>query len=351
MTKRVKIGGVTIGGGAEIAVQTMTDTRTCDVEATVNQINQACQAGAKIVRVAVRDEVDAQSIKAIKARISCPIVADIHFDYRLALASIDGGADKIRINPGNIGSENNVREVAVALRQNGIPVRVGTNSGSLESSFERKYGGVTAAALAESALAKAAMLEKYGVSEIVLAAKSSNVKMMYDAYTYISTRCDYPLHIGVTEAGTAESGLIKGAIGIGALLLNGIGDTLRVSLSAPPVDEVKAGYAILRAVGLNKDFVEVVACPTCGRCDYDCKALAARITEVTRNVHKQLKVSVMGCVVNGVGEAKESDLGIAGSKECCVIFKKGKTLRKVAPCDAEREFIKELENCLKQKLI
>ena len=346
MSKKVKVGNLIIGGGSPVSVQSMTTTRPADVFATVNQIIELENAGCDIVRFCVRDDADAIAIKEIKKQTKIPLVADIHFDYRLAIKSIDNGADKIRINPGNIGSEDNVKEVATALKRNNIPVRVGSNTGSIEKEFLLKYGK-SEVSLGESAFKSASILEKHGVTDIILSVKASDVNLMMKSYKYVAERCDYPLHLGVTEAGTLKNGIIKNSVGIGSLLACGIGDTIRVSLSAPPVEEVYAGKGILRALGLESNYAEIVACPTCGRCDWDCMAFAEKVEKFTANVNKRIKIAVMGCVVNGPGEAADADIGIAGGKDCCLIFKKGKPYKKVGLDKVEEEFFKEIQDCLK----
>lgn len=347
MTKKVKVGKLYIGGGERILVQSMTNINTAKVDEVVNQINALKNAGCDIVRLAVKDALDAQAFKKIKERTNIPLVADIHFDYKLAIKAIENGADKIRINPGNIGSEENVKKVADCLKAHKIPVRVGSNTGSIEKEFLSKYGR-NEISLVESALKNVAVLEKHGVNEIVISTKASNVPLTVKAYRYLSSKVDYPLHVGVTEAGTYESGLVKSSVGIGALLVDGIGDTIRVSLTADPISEVYAGKRILRAVGIDKNYVEVISCPTCGRTEYDSIGLAKRIEEMTANVEKPLKIAVMGCVVNGPGEAKDCDIGIAGSKDYCVIFKKGEIYKKVPFNLAEEEFIKEIKEIEKR---
>lgn len=342
MSFKVKVGNLTIGGGSAVTIQSMCNTSTKDVAATVAQIQSATRAGVDIMRVTVRDETEAKAIKEIKKGITVPLVADIHFDYRLAIAAIENGADKIRINPGNIGSDENIEKVATALKRNGVPCRVGSNSGSVEKKFAEKYGN-NEIALAESALEKAALLERFGVKDIVLSAKSSSVKTTVAAYRYLKNKCDYPLHIGVTEAGTLKSGLIAGSVGIGSLLLDGIGDTLRYSLAAPPEEEVLAGVKLLRTLGLGKAGAEVVACPTCGRTEYDSIGLAERVENMVADVKKPLKVAVMGCVVNGPGEARGCDIGIAGNGKHCLIFKKGEIIANVDVKDAEEVFLKEIK--------
>ena len=348
MSKQVKIGNLFIGGDNKILIQSMTSVKTSNVEETVNQIKRLEEVGCDIVRVAVRDEVDALSIKSIKDKVKVPIVADIHFDYKLAIKSIENGADKVRINPGNIGSEDKIKMVADCLKEYKIPVRVGSNTGSIEREFLSKYGK-NEISLVESALKNVYALEKYGVNDIVISTKASSVPLTVKAYRYLKSKTDYPLHIGVTEAGTLNSGIIKSSIGIGSLLLDGIGDTLRVSLTADPVEEVLVAKKILKYSGLYNEGVEVISCPTCGRCDYDSITLANQVELLTANIKKPLKIAVMGCVVNGPGEAKDCDLGIAGSKEFCVIFKKGEIIKKVAFDKAQEEFIRIIKEIANEK--
>lgn len=346
MSKKVKIGKLYIGGGEKIAIQSMTTFKPSNISATVGAIRELEEEGCDIVRFSVQTDDDAAAIKKIKEATDTPLVADIHFDYRLALKSIESGVDKIRINPGNIGSDTNVKKVADAIKASGIAVRVGSNTGSVEKEFLNKYGK-NEVSLCESALKNVSILEKAGVNNIVISVKSSDVEMMIKSYEYISKRTDYPLHLGVTEAGTTYDGIIKNSIGIGSLLSRGIGDTIRVSLSANPVEEVRAAKGILKALGLKKDFVEVVACPTCGRCEWDCVGFAADVNEEVKNVNKRLKVAVMGCVVNGPGESEDADLGIAGGKENGVVYKNGKILKTLKIDEAKDFFMKELKNCLK----
>ena len=344
--KVVNVGGVLIGGGNKIAVQSMANVKTERVEETANQINALVNNGCDIVRVAVKDEVDANAVKKLKKLIKCPLVCDIHFDYKLAIKSIENGADKIRINPGNIGSEENVKKVADCLKYHSVPVRVGSNTGSIEKEFLKKYGK-NEISLVESALKNVSILEKYGVKDIVISTKASSVPLTVKAYRYLKSKTDYPLHLGVTEAGTYESGIIKSSVGIGSLLLDGIGDTIRVSLTADPLLEPIIAKKIIRSCGLDGNYCEVVSCPTCGRTEYDCISLANRVEKLTQNINVPLKVAVMGCVVNGPGEAMDADIGIAGSKDYCVIFKKGKIYKKIAFKDAEEIFIKEIEEIAK----
>ena len=345
ITKQVNVGGCLVGGGAPVKIQSMTTTKTADVESTIAQISALEKAGCDIVRVAVADELDAVAIKKVKEKISLPLVADIHFSAKLAVQAIENGADKVRINPGNIGGEKEIKFVADCVKKHGIPVRVGSNTGSIERNFLSEYGR-SARALVESALFNVSALEKFGVYDIVISVKASSVPMTVEAYRILKDRTDYPLHIGVTEAGANESGIIKSAVGIGSLLLDGIGDTLRVSLTNDPVEEIYAAKQILRAVELDKEFVEVVACPTCGRCSWDSMSLAKEVTEFVKPYKKSLKVAVMGCVVNGPGEAKDADLGIAGGNGSCLIFKKGEPYKKVSEDSAKKEFFAELKEML-----
>lgn len=340
--KSVKVGAVEIGGGSSIKIQSMTTFRTSDVKNTVAQIRALGEVGCDIARVSVLDEEDAAAIKQIKSETSLPIVADIHFSAALAIRSIENGADKIRINPGNIGGEDKIRSVAAALKEYGVPVRVGSNTGSIEPEFLKKYGR-SEISLVESALSNVASLERYGVENIVISVKASDVPLTVKAYSLLAERTDYPLHVGVTEAGTYETGIIKSSIGIGSLLLSGIGDTIRVSLTDDPVKEVYAAKNILRACGLDRDFVDVVSCPTCGRCEWESMSLAKKVNEFVKDKKVRAKVAVMGCVVNGPGEARDADIGIAGGKKECVIFRKGEIVKKIAKENAEEEFLKALK--------
>ncbi len=341
VTRALSVGKVALGGGARVKIQSMTTTKTADVEATAAQINALERAGCEIVRGAVADEADALAMKALVDKIRLPFVADIHFSPKLAVMAIENGAAKVRINPGNIGGEREIEYVADAIKTHGIPVRVGANTGSIEKGFLQKYGK-SAEALVESALYNVSILEKCGVRDIVVSVKASNVKLTVDAYRLLASRCDYPLHLGVTEAGTTEAGVIKSAVGIGSLLLDGIGDTIRVSLTDDPIKEVDAARQILRACGLEEDFVEVVSCPTCGRCSWDSMGLANRVADFVKGYKKRAKIAVMGCVVNGPGEAKDADLGIAGGNGSCLIFKKGEPYKKISAEEAQEEFFKEI---------
>lgn len=328
-SKEVVIGNVKIGGGNPIAVQSMTNTKTEDVNATVDQINRLVQAGCDIVRVAVPTMEAAEAIAGIKRHVSIPVVADIHFDYRLAIAAVEHGADKIRINPGNIGSEERIRAVVDKCTERNIPVRVGVNSGSLEKHLFRKYGGVTPEALVESALGKVRIIEDMGCKNLVISIKTSDVRNGIRAHEIIAERTDYPLHVGITESGTVMSGSIKSAVGIGCILYQGIGDTIRVSLTGDPVEEVRAAHMILRSLGLKKGGINVVSCPTCGRTQIDLISLATKVEQMVQNFDLDITVAVMGCAVNGPGEAKEADLGIAGGIGEGLLIKKGEIVRKV----------------------
>ena len=343
MTRRIQVGAVPVGGGAPVSIQSMCNTATEDVEATVQQIRRLEQAGCDIVRVAVPTEEAARAIPAIKRGIRIPLVADIHFDYKLALLCIDGGVDKIRINPGNIGSKERVRAVADGCRERGIPIRVGVNGGSLEKDILRKYGGVTAKALAESALGHVHLLEDCGFGDICISVKCSRVPVNMAAYELLHERVDYPLHLGVTEAGTPEMGVLKSAIGIGGLLCRGIGDTLRVSLTADPVEEVTAAKKILQAAGIRRTEPDLIACPTCGRTQYDMLPIAREVERRLKDCHKPITVAVMGCVVNGPGEAAAADVGIAGGRGEGLLFAKGKILRKVPQEQLVDELFREIE--------
>ena len=342
MTKQVKIGNVVIGGGNPVAIQSMANIKTSKIADVISQIEDLTNLGCDIIRVSVKDDDDVSALKEIKKHITIPLVADIHFNYKYALGAIDNGVDKIRINPGNIGSEKNVEEVAKALKATGIAVRVGSNSGSVEKELLAKYGK-NEVSLAESALKNVAVLERYGVENIVISAKASNVPLTVKTYKYLHGKTDYPLHVGVTEAGTYNSGIVKSSIGIGSLLLDGIGDTIRVSLTADPREEITAAKRILRSVGLDENYVEVISCPTCGRTEYDSISLADKVENMTSGIKKHLKIAVMGCVVNGPGEAADCDLGIAGGSGFCAFFKNGEIYKKVPFENAEKEFLKEIE--------
>ncbi|MDO4831075.1 MAG: flavodoxin-dependent (E)-4-hydroxy-3-methylbut-2-enyl-diphosphate synthase [Clostridia bacterium] len=326
---QVKAGNVKIGGGAEVSIQSMLNIPSTDIEGSVKQAKQLEDAGCQIIRAAIPNMEAVKLIPALKEAVSVPIVADIHFNYKLALEACAAGVDKIRINPGNIGSDDNVKAVAQACKSKNIPIRIGVNSGSLEKEILAKYGHPTPQALCDSALYHASLLEKFDFNDIVLSMKSSTVSTMIKAYELASQQCDYPLHLGVTEAGTERMGLIKSSAGIGSLLLRGIGDTIRVSLTADPVREVYAAQDILKALDIDKSGVQFVSCPTCGRTRIDLVRIANEVEERLRGCKKNIKVAVMGCVVNGPGEAREADIGIAGGEKCGLVFKKGEIICKV----------------------
>lgn len=343
-SKVVKVGNILIGGRNDIIIQSMTNTPTTDVEKTVNQIKKLQEEGCQLVRVTVNTEEAAKKIKEIKEKIDIPLVADIHFDYRLALLSIENGIDKLRINPGNIGSDEKVEIVVKKAMEKGVPIRIGVNSGSLEKTILEKYGKPTSDAMVESALYHMRLLEKFNFTDIIISLKSSNVKMMVEAYRKLAKLCNYPLHLGVTEAGTAFQGTIKSAIGIGSLLVDGIGDTIRVSLTEDPVEEIKVAKEILKVLGLKEVGVEIVSCPTCGRTEIDLIGLAHQVEKEFEKVDKKIKIAVMGCVVNGPGEAKEADYGVAGGKGVGVLFKKGEIIKKVDEGDILKELKKLIED-------
>lgn len=343
-TKVIKIGNRVIGGGADILIQSMTNTRTEDVKATVAQIKRLEAAGCEIVRSTVPSMEAAKALKEIRKEISIPLVADIHFDHRLAIAAIENGADKIRINPGNIGGPDKVRDVVKAAKERNIPIRVGVNSGSLEKELIQKYGGVTAEGIVESALDKVAMIEDNGYDNIVVSIKSSNVLMCVDAHRKLAPVCSYPLHVGITESGTVFSGNIKSSVGLGIILGEGIGDTVRVSLTGDPVEEIASARLILRTLGLRKGGIEVVSCPTCGRTSIDLISLANNVEKMVSGYDLDIKVAVMGCAVNGPGEAKEADIGIAGGKGEGLLIKKGEIIKKVPEAELLSALKFELDN-------
>ncbi len=328
-TKKIQIANTVIGGGSAVKIQSMCNTPTDRVDETVEQILRLEEAGCEIIRCTVPDRKAAEALREIKKRIHIPLVADIHFDYRMALLSVENGADKIRINPGNIGGRENLQKVVEACRDKSIPIRVGVNSGSLEKELIEKHGGVTAEGLVESALDKVKMIEDADYGNIVISIKSSNVLMCAEAYRLISEKTDYPLHVGITEAGTVRSGNIKSAVGLGIILYQGIGDTIRVSLTGDPVEEVRSAKLILKSLGLREGGPELISCPTCGRTKIDLLTLADQVEKLIDNYDLNIKVAVMGCAVNGPGEAKEADLGIAGGDGEGLIFKKGEIIRKV----------------------
>jgi len=329
MTKQIRVGNVLIGGGAPVVIQSMLNTKTTDVEGSLSQIRALAAAGCQIVRLAVPDMEAAAGFGKIAEQSPLPLVADIHFDYQLAIAAAERGAAKIRINPGNIGGENRVKAVVDCCKMHRIPIRIGVNGGSLDRNLLQKYGHPTAEALVESAFSHIFLLEKYGFDEICVSMKSSSVPLMMQAYTLFSSQSDYPLHLGVTETGTEYMGTVKSAMGIGGLLCQGIGDTIRVSLTADPVREIYAAKAILKAAGLRQEGVNIVACPTCGRTKIDLIGLASRVEEALADCQKPITVAVMGCIVNGPGEAREADVGIAGGDDCGVLFVKGELKEKL----------------------
>lgn len=341
MTKQIKVGGVAVGGGAPVTIQSMTNTKTDDVASTVRQIHQLEAAGCQIVRVAVPDMAAARAVGAIREQIHIPLVVDIHFDYKLALECVAAGCDKVRINPGNIGGEDRVKAVAGACRQKGVPIRIGVNGGSLEKSLLAKYGGVTPQAMVDSAFGHIALLHKFDFDDICVSLKSSDVRTTAAAYRLMSAQSDHPLHLGVTEAGTPKMGLLKSAAGIGGLLASGIGDTFRITLTADPVEEVYAARDLLKAIGLRREGPSLVACPTCGRTRIDLIDLANQVEERLRTVDKPITVAVMGCAVNGPGEASAADVGIAGGDGEGLLFCKGKIIKKV-PQDALLDALFEL---------
>lgn len=343
-TKVVKIGNKVIGGGNPIMIQSMTNTKTDDVAATVKQILNLQDAGCDIIRCTVPNIEAAKAIKEIKKEISIPLVADIHFDYKMAIAAIENGADKIRINPGNIGSREKVNEVVKAAKERNIPIRVGVNSGSLEKNLVEKYHGVTAEGIVESALDKVHLIEELGYDNLVISIKSSDVLMSVKAHELLADKTVYPLHVGITESGTVTSGNIKSAIGLGIILNQGIGDTIRVSLTGDPVEEIKSAKLILRTLGLRKGGIEVVSCPTCGRTNIDMISLANQVENMVQNYDLDIKVAVMGCAVNGPGEAKEADIGIAGGIGEGLLIKKGEIIKKVPEAELLNTLKEELDN-------
>ena len=339
----VNIGGVKIGGDNPVAIQSMCNTDTRDVKATVNQIHELENAGCEIIRVAVPDMVAAKAVADIKKQIHIPLVVDIHFDYRLALECMKNGADKVRINPGNIGDRDRVKQVVEMAKEREIPIRIGVNGGSLERELLQKYGGVTADALVESAMGHVAILDELNFNNVVVSIKISDVPKMLCAYRKFNEISDIPLHIGVTESGTLKGGTVKSAVGIGALLAEGIGDTMRVSLTANPVEEIYAAYDIQKVLGMRKTGAEIVSCPTCGRTQLDLISIANEVEKRAANIDKPIKIAVMGCAVNGPGEAREADIGIAGGKGEGLIFKKGEIIKKVPQDRLVAELMKEIE--------
>lgn len=348
MTKAVRVKNVSMGGGAPVSIQSMTNTKTSDVDATIAQILRLERAGADIVRLSVNTTEAANAVAIIKKQVTVPLVADIHFDYKLALTAIENGIDKVRINPSNIGSESAVKEVVVAAKDHGIPIRVGVNAGSLDKDLSDRYG-ITPFSLAESALRNVALLERSGFEDIVISAKCSDVQVNVDTYRLLSEKTSYPLHIGVTEAGSGDIALAKSYAGIGALLLSGIGDTVRVSITGDPVQEVYAAENLLRAVGLRKNYVDVISCPTCARTEIDVLSLAEQVKKATAHIAVPYTVAVMGCVVNGVGEGAHADLGVAGGKDRSAIIKHGKVLRVVPNERIIDELLEELKKDMNER--
>ena len=342
-SRKIKLGNTTLGGDSPVLVQSMLNVPSTNIDGSVAQAKALAAAGCQVIRFAIPDEAALDLIEPIKNAVDVPLVADIHFNYRLALGAAQRGIDKIRINLGNIGSDDRVKAVADICREKQIPIRIGVNSGSLEKHILAKYGAPTPEAMVESAMYHAALLEKFDFNDIVISIKSSNVPTMIAAYEMAAQRCDYPLHLGVTEAGTERMGIIKSAAGIGSLLCHGIGDTIRVSLTDDPVKEVFAAMDILKAIGLKNDSPYLIACPTCGRTRIDLVGLAKQVEEKLRDVHKPIKVAVMGCVVNGPGEAREADIGIAGGDGEGLLFKKGQILRKVPEDQLLTELMKEID--------
>ncbi len=349
-SRAVKVGDVLIGGGFPIAIQSMTTTDTRDVAATVGQINQLFDAGAHIVRLSVLNKSAGEKLAEIKEQVAKPLVADIHFQYKLALAAIEAGFDKVRINPGNIGDKWKVREVTKAAKDAGVPIRIGVNSGSLPKDLLEQYGHDDPRAFVEAALREAATLDEMNFEDVVISVKSTNTTTAFWAYHMLAAKCDYPLHVGITEAGTLETGTIKSSVGIGAILLLGIGDTIRVSLTADPVNEVRVAQQILKSCALKKDGLEVISCPTCGRCQIDMIPLAESIERKTRHIKAPLKVAVMGCPVNGPGEAAAADVGIAGGKGKALLIKKGEIVKTAPEEELETMLLDEIESMTGEKI-
>ena len=342
-TREIPLGELKIGGNSPITIQSMSNTKTSDISATVSQIYRLEEAGCDIIRVAIPDEASARALSSIKKKIHIPLVADIHFNHRLALLALDSGADKIRINPGNIGDREKVRQILEKAKANNIPIRIGVNSGSIEKDILEKYSHPCASALVESAMRHVKICEECGFQNLVVALKSSDVRMMIEANIKFSELTDYPLHLGVTEAGTKEMGLVKSAIGIGSLLAQGIGDTIRVSLTADPIEEVKAGINILKALKLKHQGITIISCPTCGRLEYDLFRIINEIEDKVSHIKVPITVAIMGCVVNGPGEAKEADIGIAGGKGKAILFKKGKIIKTIKEHEIVSTLLEEIE--------
>lgn len=344
VSREIKIGNIIIGGNNPVAVQSMINTPAWDADACVEQALRLQNAGCEIIRTAVPDLDCVKTIYKLKENVSIPVVADIHFDYRIALECAEAGVDKIRINPGNIGADDRVKAVADKCKSKNIPIRIGVNSGSLEKEILAKYGSPTPEALAESAMYHAGLLKKFDFEDIVISLKSSDVRKSFDAYSIVADMCDYPLHIGITEAGTERMGIIKSSAGLGALLINGIGDTIRISLTADPEKEIDAAYDLLKALDMRQRGIKFVSCPTCGRTKIDLISLASQAEERLKNCNKNITVAIMGCVVNGPGEAREADIGIAGGDGCGLIFRKGEIIRKVSEDRLLDELVTEIEN-------
>ena len=342
-SKQIMVGGLPMGGGAPVSVQSMLNTPTSDIPTSLEQAKRLEAAGCQIIRAAVPNMQAVQLIDRLKQTVSVPIVADIHFDYRLAIESVAAGVDKVRINPGNIGDDDRVRQVVQYCKQHEVPIRVGVNSGSLEKNILAKYGHPTAQAMVDSALYHVSLIERYDYDQVAISIKSSNGPTMIEAYRLAASQCDYPLHLGVTEAGTARMGLIKSAVGIGSLLCDGIGDTIRVSLTDDPVNEIAAAKDILRSIGLCNEGITFISCPTCGRTKIDLISLANRVEQRLSGIKAPLTVAVMGCAVNGPGEAREADIGIAGGDGCAILFRKGEILRKIPEDQVVEELAKEVE--------
>ncbi|MDD2510026.1 MAG: flavodoxin-dependent (E)-4-hydroxy-3-methylbut-2-enyl-diphosphate synthase [Syntrophomonas sp.] len=347
-TRVIKVGTVPVGGEHPVVVQSMTNTDTRDIERTVKQIQQLEAVGCELVRVAVVDEEAARALARIKEKINIPLIADIHFDHRLALKSLEAGADGLRINPGNIGEEKKLREVVKACQEKKTPIRIGVNAGSLDKRILERFGGISAEAMVESALENVKLLEDMDFHEIKLSLKASSVMLTVEAYRLLAGKVDYPLHVGITEAGTKDRALIKSALGIGMLLYEGIGDTIRVSLTADPVDEVWAAYEILRSLGLRQRGIELISCPSCGRCEIDLIETAEEVDRKIRHYPQALKVAVMGCVVNGPGEAREADLGIAGGRGFGLLFRNGEIIKKVPENELVTVLLREIEDSSKK---
>ena len=342
ITRQIRVGQVPVGGTAPVSVQSMTNTRTQDVAATVSQIERLAAAGCDIVRVAVPDEAAAAAVAQIKRDIDIPLIADIHFDYRLAISAAEAGADGLRINPGNIGGDRKVKAVVACARDKGIPIRIGVNAGSLEKDLLKKYGGATAEAMVESALRQADRLRALDFHDIKVSLKASDVSRTVAAYRLLSKETDLPLHLGVTEAGGLYPGIVKSALGIGMLLAEGIGDTIRVSLTRDPVEEIRTGFEILGALGIRRRGIEIISCPTCGRCNIDLFGILERVENALMTRSLTIKVAIMGCVVNGPGEAREADIGIAGGDGTGILFRKGKVIKTVPQKDLVDELLKEV---------